>query len=227
MMETSTALALAMLAPRNLIPIAVSTVIACGPLLWFALSARVPVHAAGAAALTRTVIAVAASGVVSTLVLVGAVAPLVERVALGTRCGPIANLKLALRGLAGAVLPVGLASAVVFVGGLALVLPGLVLLVLVAWTGASDAPDAIGRVVDSATRARRDATAIAITLITAILVVAAVIVLVRVSFPAPPKKPTAAHWRTYQPLAHAVLAWLAVAPAAAVILAVRHHRPRA
>ncbi len=72
------------------------------------------------------------------LVLVGAAAPAVRGIALDAPLSQRAALAEGLRGLGRAVVPCGVAVAAIVLGGTALVVPGLVLLALLALTGASN-----------------------------------------------------------------------------------------
>lgn len=153
---------------RYLVPLTLLSAIAVSPALVLALRARPSLDPAGARAtltLGWEMIALAALG---QLILVGGAAAI-------TRAHPSQPSQLRALGgglvqLARAIVPCLAAVAAVAIGGLALVVPGLVLLVLLALTGASPARGVPAALADSiaAARVQLPATALAVAAMLAI-----------------------------------------------------------
>jgi hypothetical protein len=213
---------------RYVVPLTVLAVIACAPIVWFALAAKEPRDAASARAMLRVTYVIAATAWVWQIMLAGAAAALVGGVAARAPVGQLAALGRGLVGLVRAVLPGLAAAAAIVVGGFALVVPGLVLLVLLALTGASRDRSVPAALLESIAAAR--------TQLRATVVVVASMVLLDVGFAVAgklvyaahlPKKPSPLQLATYPRLLQlVVVAIVVVAPIIACALAAVHHRAR-
>jgi hypothetical protein len=123
---------------RYLGPFALLALITCGPLFWIFFKLAPTLDPMHARARLPIGIALAWFAWLGQLVLVAAVAPGVRGLFSGA---PIAQARAITDGVAGiarAIVPVATVFAAVVLGGLALVVPGLALLVLLALTGASE-----------------------------------------------------------------------------------------
>lgn len=211
---------------RYLAPLTLLSVVTFAPLVLLALRLPAPGTAPQAVIAVRAGWMFAALGVIPLLVLVGGVAPAVRAVAAGTPRSQLGVLAAGLAGLARALVPCLLAIVAITIGGLALVVPGLLLLVLLALTGASTEPGMPGPLADSVAIARRHALAIAAVLVVTIAVIAVVLVLVRHGLPIPlPKKPTLADRTEIRNFARIAIAVVAIAaPVPAIVLAAIHTR---
>lgn len=123
---------------RYVVPLTVLGVIACAPLLYIAWTAKAP--EAFAQARTQVKLAWVLAGVAPlfVLLLVAGVAPAVRALASGAPLSQLGALIAGLRGLARGFLPWLVAVAAIVLGGVALVVPGVLLAVLVSLFGASD-----------------------------------------------------------------------------------------
>ncbi len=123
---------------RYLGPFALLALLACGPLFWLFFKLAPTLDAAHARARLPIGIALAWFAWLGQLALVAAVAPAVRGLARGA---PLAQARAITDGaarLGRAIVPVATVFAAIVLGGLALVVPGLALLVLLALTGASE-----------------------------------------------------------------------------------------
>lgn len=123
---------------RYLVPFTLLAIIACAPLLYVALTSRAPTDVAKARMQVRLTWALAGCAIMFQVLLVAAVAPAVRAVAAAAPISQLRALVDGARGLVRGVLPWLVAMIAVVLGGVALVAPGAVLLVLVSLTGASD-----------------------------------------------------------------------------------------
>jgi len=213
---------------RYLVPLTVLSVIAFAPLFLFALRVPVPANAKQASIVLRYAWVFAGVSLVPLLVLVGGVAPAVRGIAGGAPRSQLAVLGAGLLGLARSVIPCLLAVAAVAIGGLACVVPGLILLVLLALTGASPEDGAPARLTDSIAVARTTYLPI-IGVIACVLAVQAIaiVVLTRPLVPVG-KAPKPEHLAAFRMLVRVTVAGIALAaPIAAVALAALHARGRA
>ncbi len=176
----------------------------------------------GSAANVKTVLElawlVAGSAWIVQLAVVGAAAPLV-----GTRRSQWQALRAAGRGLVRAALPCVAVAGTVLVGGMALVVPALVLLVVLALTGASQAAGMPAPLEESVRVARRAPWRLA-AIVAAMLLANVAIALIALRVPhARPKKPV--DFATYRRVLPLIVAGIAVVtPVFACLLASFHRR---
>lgn len=124
---------------RYLVPLTLLAAIACGPLLYTALHAHVPKDIPSARMQVRIPWLLASFAWISQLWLVAAAAPLVRSVDMAEPLSQRRALWVGLCGLVRGALPVAAAVIAILLGGLALAIPGVLLLGLLSLTGASDA----------------------------------------------------------------------------------------
>lgn len=123
---------------RYLVPLTMLALVACLPLLYVAFKTAAPADVPSARAQVRLAWVLAAGACVCQLLLVAGVAPAVRSVASGTPIPQWRALAVGLGSLARGVVPWLVAIVAVLLGGVALVVPGLLLLVLFSLTGASE-----------------------------------------------------------------------------------------
>ncbi len=210
---------------RYLVPFTILSVIAFAPLLLLALRVEAPANAKQAGIALGYAYAFAGCSVIPLFLLVGGVAPAVRGIVAGTPRSQLAVLGAGLLGLARAVVPTLLAVAAIAIGGLAIALPGLLLLVLLALSGASIEAGAPARLADSVAIARIRFLPIAGILLATLAVQAiAIFVLSRGLVPLP-KAPAPAHLAAFGQLVRLTVAGIVVAaPIPAVLLALIHAR---
>lgn len=121
---------------RYLIPLTLLAIIACVPMLWLGMRAPPPTDVPHARRLMRVAWAIAATAWIWQLWLVAGVAPAVRSLADGKPLSQVAALTAGLRGLAVKFIPVVITVFAIALGAVALVVPGVLLLVLLATTGA-------------------------------------------------------------------------------------------
>lgn len=124
---------------RYLVPLTLLAVITCGPLLYIALYAPAVKDIPHARIQVRIPWLLASFAWISQLWLVAAAAPLVRSVDTAQPSSQLGALWAGLCGLVRGALPFAAAVAAILLGGLALVVPGALLLLLLSLTGASDA----------------------------------------------------------------------------------------
>ncbi len=212
---------------RYVVPFTILSVIAFAPLLLLALRAQVPTNAKQAGIALRYAYALAGGSIIPLFLLVGGVAPAVRGVVAGVPRSQLAVLGAGLSGLARAVVPTLLAIAAIVIGGLALALPGLILLVLLALSNASTADGAPSRLADSVAIARtRIFPIIGVLVVTLGVQALAIFVLSRELIPLP-KSPTPEHLVAFRQLVRVTVAGtMLAAPVPAVVLALIHARAR-
>jgi hypothetical protein len=214
---------------RYLVPLALATAIVCAPLLLVAFRAPPPRDLATANAALRTGFAIAGVAWMAQLALVAAAAPLVRAVATSAPLSQLRAVVAAVSNLVRMIVPCAAAIACVVVGCLALVIPGLVLLVLVATTGASTERGMPAPLVTGADVVRAHWRTFA-AIVAAMLVVDVAIAVVawKLIVPATPAK-TPQAWAAYGAIARTVaLGVLATAPVFSMLLAaarVRYDQP--
>jgi hypothetical protein len=214
------ALALRTLA-RYVVPLAMTSVLVTAPLLAIAVRSPWPRNLPTAnAALGRAYVLAAAAWMV-TFLLVAAAAPLARSVAAGAPLSQPRALLAAFANTARLAVPGLAAIAAVVIGGLALVVPGLLLMVLLSLTGASEERGMPAPLVDSvaAVRARWRPVAAVVAIM---IVVDVALVFVAWKLTAVPfaKKLTPAQWATFGNVARVTaLGVLATAPIFATLLA--------
>lgn len=123
---------------RYLVPLTLLATITCAPLLYIALHAHAPKDIHSARVLVRIPWLLASFAWITQLWLLAAAAPLVRSVADANPLSQLRALIAGLRGLVRGALPIAAAIAAILLGGLALAVPGVLLLVLLSLTGASD-----------------------------------------------------------------------------------------
>ena len=157
---------------RYIVPLTLLSAIALAPVITIALRVRAPLNPAGVTAALSAGWAMLALAWLGQLVLVGGASAITR-----ARPAPLSQLG-ALRGglaqLVRAIVPCLTAAAAIAIGGLALVVPGLVLLVLLALTGASRERGVPAPLVDSTAVTRTQLPAVALT-VAAMLMIDAVI----------------------------------------------------
>jgi hypothetical protein len=162
---------------RYLVPLTILSAIACAPILLVALRAPAVKDIEHARQQIRIAWVLGSFAWVCQLWLVAGVAPAVKSVARAQPMSQLAALGAGIRGLVRGVLPVGIAVIAILLGGLALAVPGVLLLALLSLTGASDKlrepPPA--PLVDSITAVRGNWRHVAIVLGAIIVVTLAVV----------------------------------------------------
>jgi len=123
---------------RYLVPLTLLAVIACAPILLVGLRAPAPLDLDQARRQIRIAWVLASFAWVFQLWLVAAVAPAVKSVAGASPLSQLRAFTGGIRGLVRGAIPVGIAVIAIILGSLALAVPGVILLVLLAQTGASD-----------------------------------------------------------------------------------------
>lgn len=123
---------------RYAAPLLVLAAVALVPTLAFALRQPVPADGDGVRALLRLAWILAATAWIPQLVLVAGAAPLVRALVAGQPLSQRRALADGVAALVRALVPCAIAIAAIVLGLVALVVPGLLLLALLALTGASD-----------------------------------------------------------------------------------------
>lgn len=222
--------AIAMLAGRTYaryaIPLTLLAGAALAPWLLLALRTPPPKDLAGAKSMLRLAWLLAVTAWIGQLALVGAVAPLVRAVDAEARLSQLRALGRGALHLVRAVIPCATATAAIAIGGLALALPGLLLLCLLATTGAEASRGVPGALVASAALARRHLP-LAAALVFALLALDLAIPYASQAFAlAPiPKKPNPAQLAAYHRHVQIVACALAISsPWLASLIAAFHAR---
>jgi hypothetical protein len=211
---------------RYAVPLALLAAIALAPWIAVALRAEAPTNLAGARRALRTAWLLGATAWIGQLLLVGAAAPLVRALDAGAPLSQLRALGRGALGLVRAAVPWLAAVAAIALGGLALAVPGLALLVLFSTTAASTRRGLPGPLVESAALVRRRLPLVA-GVVAAMLAVdlGAVYVAQELLRPAVARKPRPDQLAAYGHLVPAVaVAVLAIAPAIAATLAAVHAR---
>jgi hypothetical protein len=157
---------------RYIVPLTLLAIVALGPVAYTAWKAAAPVDVLAARALVRRTWILAVIAIALQLLLVAAAAPAVSGLHGGRPLSQLAALGAGVRGLVRGFVPWLTAIIAVLLGGVALVVPGVLLLVLVSMTGASDVLDA------PLPAALEDSIAVARTQLPRIAVIVAAIVVV-------------------------------------------------
>jgi hypothetical protein len=220
------ALVLALRALRYFVPFLVLSVIAYSPLLlWIVFRTSAPTDAAQAQSLLRLTWIVAALAWVPQFVLVGGVAPAVRALAAGAPLSQVGALGHGLVGFVRMLLPCLLVAVAAAVGSLALVVPGLALVVLLSLTGASTERGLPGPLLDSIAVVRSRLGLVTLVVVAIVVVDLAIAVAAQLIFAAPiPKKTVAkqldAILATYQVVLYVIAGGLViVSPVVASVLA--------
>ncbi len=192
-----------------------------GPVLWMVFHLRPPTDAAQAGSLVRLGFTISALAWIAQLALVAGVAPAVRSLEHGR---PLSQLRAFTAGIVNLVrmmLPCLLAVAAIGLGSLAVVLPGLGLLVLLSLTGASTEPGLPAPLVDSLATVRANLRSVVIVIAVMLAVDLAIpFVAQLVAASALPKKPSADQLATYRRVPQLIVATLAImSPVLASMLA--------
>jgi hypothetical protein len=207
---------------RYLAPMTLLSVIALAPIAVIALRTPVPLDLASARATVALAWKLIAFAWLGQLVLVGGASAVIGAPSqLGALGGGLLHLVRA-------ILPCFAAAAAIAIGSLALVVPGLVLLVLLALTGASRERGVSARLVDSIAVARGRLVAVALAVGGMLAIDAAIgIVAQRALIPQLPRRPGPGQLAATRQLVHAIAIALVVAsPLPAIVLALLHRRGR-
>ena len=211
---------------RYIVPLALASVLVTAPLLALAFRAPWPRNLPTANAALGRAFVIAGIAWIATFLLVAAAAPLARSLAAGTPLSQPRALVAAIASVFRMALPCLAASAAVAIGGLALVVPALVLMVLLSLTGASEERGLPAPLVDSvaAVRARWQPIALIVAIMIAVNVALVFIAWKVVAVPFAAKlKP--AQWATFGNVARVVaLGVLATAPLFGTLLAAARAR---
>jgi hypothetical protein len=127
---------------RYIVPLTLLAIVAVGPVAYVAWKTAAPVDVVTARGLVRRGWVLAAVAIALQLFLVAAAAPAVRGLHAKAPLSQLGALRAGIVGLVRGFVPWLTAIVAVLLGGVALVVPGVLLLVLVAMTGASDELDA-------------------------------------------------------------------------------------
>lgn len=212
---------------RYAVPLTLLSVVVLAPLLYVAFRVPPPKDPIRARAALHLAWMLAGSAWMFQLVLVGAAAPLARAIARGEAPSQLRALGIAAVHLARGAVPALAAIAAVALGGLALVVPGLVLLVLFSLAAASPLPGLRAALEDSATCVREHARTV-IAIVIAMLAIDLAIALVAKHVLVVPlgKRMAPAQLAAYRDVVRTVaVACVAVSPMiAAALAAVRARR---
>jgi len=211
---------------RYLVPLTLLSALALAPWLWLALRMPPPADVAGARGALRLAWIVGGTAWIGQLLLVGGAAPLVRALDAGAPLSQLGALGRGALQLVRAAVPWLAAVAAIAIGGLALAVPGLVLLLLFSTVAASTRRGLAGPLVESAALVRRSMLLVAAAVIAMLaLDLALVYAAQRFALPAVPKKlgpeQLALYRRHVQLVAVGVAA---IAPWIATLLAAVHAR---
>jgi hypothetical protein len=201
---------------RYLVPLTLLSAIALSPVLYLALTARVPADATAGLSLRRLAWELVAVASASQLVLVSAAAAVIRH-----RPSQLRALTSGLVALLGAIAPCLAAIAAIAIGSLALVVPGLLLLPLLALTGASTESGIRARLLDSITAARANLRAVVLAVLALLALDAAIGLFAHLQLSVPfPRRPSPAQLTAARHILQAVaIALVAVSPLPATLLA--------
>lgn len=139
---------------RYVAPLTLLAGLIYAPLIAYGWLSKVPNELAPAWRMVMVAWSAAGTAWIAQYMLVGGAAPLARALVAGRPLSQLAALRASTRGLARAILPVLLVVAAVAMGSIALAVPGLVLGVLLALTGASTEGGLAEPLRDSVTRVR-------------------------------------------------------------------------
>ncbi len=176
-----TPLAIVARAARYIAPIAVLSAIVMAPIAWFAFGVPPPANPKQATVVLRLVWVVAASGMLSLLVLVAALAPIVA----SERVSQLAALGRGVRGLVRAIVPAMIVLCAVAMGLVALAVPGVLLFALFVFAPASDAGGIGAKLADSVAIVKERWRAVALVIGATMVVLAAVVAVQQIMLPIP------------------------------------------
>lgn len=212
---------------RYVVPFTVLAIVALAPIAYVAWKAGAPASLAQARAQVRATWVLAGASIAFQVLLVAGVAPAMRALAAGRPLSQLGALGAGLRSLVRALLPWLVAIIGVVLGGLALVVPGALLLVLVSLTGASESLDRPmpAPIFDSVEVAREQLLRVALVVAAIVVVNLAIVLVVQTLYvPSPLGKnlPVGklAPVRTFVRMTG--IALVAIAPLAACALAARY-----
>jgi hypothetical protein len=201
---------------RYALPLTALSAIACAPVILVALRTPTPLDRAGINAIIARGWLMLALGWLCQLALVGAATPIARH--------PLPQLPAFTAGLARlvrAIIPCLAAAVAILLGSLALVVPGVLLLGLLVFTGASDARGLPTPLVDSLGFARRHLAATARAAGALFVLDVAIAVLAQIAFANPSKLTDPALLRAVPYFTHAIAAALVLlSPLPATLLAI-------
>ena len=206
---------------RYLVPLALASFVVTAPVLALAFRSPWPRNLPTANAALGRAFAIAGLAWMVTMILVAAAAPLARSLAAGAPLSQPRALVATFANLVRMALPCLAAIAAVVLGGLALAVPALALLVLLSLTGASEERGLPAPLADSVAAVRARWRPIAL-LVAIMLVVDVALAFVTWKVVAPPfgKKLTPDQWATFGNVARVVaLGVLVTAPVFATLLA--------
>jgi hypothetical protein len=209
---------------RYVVPLTLLSVVAFAPIALYAVRVATPVDANAAKATVKLGYELVAVAWWCQLVLVAAAAAAIRAVATGDTPTQLVLLGRGLRRLIRAVVPCAIAACAIGLGGLALVVPGVLLLLLFALTGASTelAQPVPAPLVDAVAVARRALGPVAAIVVAMLVLDAAIPILLHtiVVAPIPPKGPALEALASARLFVQATAAALvALSPIAALLLA--------
>jgi hypothetical protein len=208
---------------RYVVPLTAASVIAFAPLLWFAFHLPAPTEPEPAKELYRLAWICAATAWIPQYLLVAAAAPAVRGVAAKAPPSQLRALGRAIVGMLRALVPWAISIAAIATGVVALLVPGVVLAVMLALTGASEERGMPGPLHDSIAVVRRRFWPIAIAVVAIVAVDLALALATYLAYfePIAPKKPfTTSSLEAGLGMLHALaLALTGVSPLAACVLA--------
>ncbi len=211
---------------RYAIPLVLLAVLALAPWLVLALTLQAPADTAGASRALRAGWLLGATAWIGQLLLVGAAAPLVRALDAGAPPSQLRALGRGTLALARAALPWLAAVAAIAIGGLALALPGLALLVLFSTTAASARRGLPGPLVESVELVRRRLPLVAGVVAAMLAVDLGAVALAQLLLrPEAGRKLSPEQLAAFRRMVEvAAIAIVAVAPAIATVLAAVHAR---
>ncbi len=206
---------------RYIVPLTVLSAVALAPLVVIALGARTPGNAAQGGQLRTLAGAMLGAAWLGQLILVGGAAAMV-----GGRPSQLRALRDGFARLVRGVVPCLAAAVAIILGGVALVVPGALLLVLLSLTAASPVRGVPAALHDSIAVVRRHLPVVAITVAAMLVLDAAIGVACHRLFVTPlGKAPTPAQLMAIRSYVRAVaLALVVISPLPAVLLATIRHR---
>ena len=206
---------------RYLVPFTALSALVFAPLLWFVARLPVPVDATHARTVFSLSWVIAGGAWFAQFTLVAAVAPAARAMANGE---PLSQLRAFARGATNLLvmaLPCAVAVIAIVIGGFALVVPGLALVVLLALTGASTEPGLPAPLLDSVAVSRANLRVVVIAVVAIVGADQAVSAIAYFALAQPlPAKPTFEQLAVARRAVRLIsLALVAASPLAATVLA--------
>lgn len=204
-------------AVRYIVPIAALSAIVWAPIAWAAFRVPPPVNAGQAKVVLRIAWLCAGSGMIALLVLVGALAPILQ----SERVSQLVALGRGLRGLVRAIVPALVVLCAVVMGLVALAVPGVLLYALLVFAPASEAEGVREKLVESIAFVRASWRSIALVIALTMVALAAVVSVQQLLLPMPlGKSPPRSQLLLFPNLLRlTALAVAAIVPLAAIALA--------